>query len=50
MFTLKELEKMSAEEVIDKLQHENYSLLEEDTIINELGDCFYYAKMRKVRE
>ncbi len=31
-------------------QHENYSLLEEDTIINELGDCFYYAKMRKVRE
>ena len=27
VFDLKELEKMSAEEVIDKLQHENYSLL-----------------------
>ena len=24
-------------------------LLEEDTIINEMGDCFYYAKMQKVR-
>ena len=26
-FTLEQLEKLSAEEVIDKLQHENYSLL-----------------------
>ena len=24
-------------------------LLEEDTIINKMGDCFYYAKMQKVR-
>ena len=28
IFDLKQLEKMSAEEVIDKIQHENYSLLE----------------------
>ena len=27
--------------------NEKYVLLEEDTIINELGDCFYYCKMRK---
>ena len=27
IFTKKELQKLSAEEVIDKLQHENYSLL-----------------------
>lgn len=26
----------------------NYLLEEEDTIINELSDCFYYAKLRKV--
>ena len=29
------------------LDHPDYRLLEEDTIINELGDCFYYAKMEK---
>ena len=28
LFTKKELETLSAEEIIDKLQHENYSLLE----------------------
>lgn len=28
--------------------NESYKLLEEDTIINSLGDCFYYAKMKKV--
>ena len=28
LFTTKQLEKLSAEEIIDKLQHENYSLLE----------------------
>lgn len=31
-------------------QHDNYVLLEEDTIINEMGDCFYYAKMKKVNQ
>jgi len=29
-------------------EYSNYELLEEDTIINEMGDCFYYAKMRKI--
>ncbi len=28
---------------------EEFILLEEETIINDMGDCFYYAKMRKVR-
>ncbi len=28
-------------------KNSNYHLLEEDTIINERGDCFYYAKMKK---
>ncbi|MBR5341073.1 MAG: hypothetical protein IK151_04005 [Erysipelotrichaceae bacterium] len=27
--------------------HDMYLLLEEDTIINEMGDCFYYAKLKK---
>lgn len=26
----------------------NYLLMEEETIINDRGDCFYYAKMKKV--
>ncbi len=29
--------------------NEDYLLLEEDTIINDMGDCFYYAKLRKVK-
>ena len=28
--------------------HPDYELLEEDTIINKMGDCFYYAKIRKI--
>ena len=27
----------------------DYVLLEEDTIINDMGDCFYYAKLKKVK-
>lgn len=27
--------------------HEDFSLKEEDTIINDLGDCFYYAILKK---
>ena len=27
----------------------NYELLKEDTIINNLGDSFYYAKIKKVK-
>lgn len=29
-------------------KHKEIKLLEEETIINEEGDCFYYAKLRKV--
>ena len=29
--------------------HEDLCLLKEETIINDLGDCFYYAKMKKVK-
>ncbi|MBQ2509950.1 MAG: hypothetical protein II529_03900 [Erysipelotrichaceae bacterium] len=29
-------------------EKENFVLLEEETIINGKGDCFYYAKMKKV--
>lgn len=29
-------------------ENDNYVLLEDDTIINNLGDCFYYAKIKKV--
>ena len=29
-------------------ENDRFVLLEEDTIINGLGDCFYYAKMKKV--
>lgn len=28
-------------------EHEEFSLKEEDTIINDLGDCFYYAVLKK---
>jgi 16S rRNA (cytosine967-C5)-methyltransferase len=31
-------------------EHDDYVLLEEETIINDLGDCFYYAKMKKVKK
>ena len=27
----------------------DYVLLEEDTIINEYGDCFYYAKLQRIK-
>ncbi|MBQ1307926.1 MAG: rRNA methyltransferase, partial [Erysipelotrichaceae bacterium] len=27
-----------------------FELLEEDTIINEAGDAFYYAKIKRVKE
>ena len=29
------------------MEHEEFSLKEEDTIINDLGDCFYYAVLKK---
>ena len=29
-------------------ENDNYELLEDDTIINDSGDCFYYAKLKKV--
>lgn len=28
-------------------EHDEFSLKEEDTIINDLGDCFYYAVLKK---
>ncbi|MBQ6216391.1 MAG: hypothetical protein IJK53_03305 [Erysipelotrichaceae bacterium] len=30
-------------------EHESMELLKEETILNGLGDCFYYAKMKKVK-
>ena len=30
-------------------QEDRFILLKEETIINDLGDCFYYAKMKKVK-
>jgi len=30
-------------------ENENYQLMEEDTILNGSGDCFYYAKLKKVK-
>jgi len=29
-------------------KHDDHILLEDDTIINDIGDCFYYAKIKKV--
>lgn len=29
-------------------EHEDFYILEEDTIINELGDCFYYCKLKRI--
>lgn len=29
--------------------HSNFVLKKDETIINKLGDCFYYAKLRKVK-
>ena len=29
--------------------NDEFELMEEETIINDLGDCFYYAKMKKVK-
>ena len=45
------LNKKENEKLIRKFLSENdhYILIEDETIINELGDCFYYAKMKKVR-
>jgi len=31
-------------------EEERFELLEEDTIINEAGDAFYYAKIKRVKE
>lgn len=44
------LNKKENEKLIRKFLSENdhYLLVEDETIINELGDCFYYAKMKKV--
>ena len=44
------LNKKENEKMIRKFLSENddFVLLEDDTIINELGDSFYYAKMKKV--
>ena len=45
------LNKKENEKMIRRFLSENtnYLLLEDDTIINSLGDCFYYAKMKKVK-
>ena len=38
------------DKLINRFINENkYELLKEDTIINEMGDCFYYAKIRKLK-
>ena len=29
--------------------NDKYELLEENTIINKLGDCFYYAKLKRIK-
>ena len=29
--------------------NDKYQLLEENTIINKLGDCFYYAKLKRIK-
>ncbi len=44
------LNKKENEKLIRKFLSENeeYILMEDETIINEMGDCFYYAKMKKV--
>ena len=44
------LNKKENEKLIRKFLSENdeYILMEDETIINQLGDCFYYAKMKKV--
>ena len=44
------LNKKENEKLIRKFLSDNdeYILLEDETIINDLGDCFYYAKMKKV--
>ena len=31
------------------MNNDRYLLEDESTIINSLGDCFYYAKLRKVK-
>ena len=31
-------------------EDDRFTLLKEETIINDLGDCFYYAKLRKERQ
>lgn len=31
-------------------KHDEYVLMEEDTIINDMGDCFYYAALKKVND
>ena len=31
-------------------EEERFELLEEDTIINDKGDAFYYAKIKRVKE
>lgn len=30
-------------------ENDSYILMEEDTILNGMGDCFYYAKLKKVK-
>lgn len=45
------LNKKENEKLIRKFlsDYDHYILLEDETIINEFGDCFYYAKMKKVK-
>ena len=45
------LNKKENSKLIRKFISENneFMLLDEETIINDLGDCFYYAKIKKVR-
>ena len=44
------LNKKENEKLVKKFidNKENYKLEEDETIINDKGDCFYYAKIRKV--
>lgn len=44
------LNKKENNKQIDKFlkSHSNFKLEEENTIINTMGDCFYYAKIKKV--
>lgn len=45
------LNKKENERLIQKFisNNDNYELLEDETIINKQGDCFYYAKLKRIK-